>query len=182
MGALTGSHLLSVFGFAADDVFIGGAEGIILHYDGKEWSKMDSGGRWTMKRMWGTAHDNLYGVCTDGKILHYDGSQWAAEDTESFPPMSGIWGLSADEIYACCRLGKIARYDGTRWKYMQSNSSTDVASIWGTKEGGMYAVGFDGLITDSMDMNLSKLWEMVKNRETWHTVHRVAKSWIQLSN
>ena len=32
-------------------------------------------------------------------------------------------------------------------------------------------------ITDSMDMSLSKLWEMVKNREVWHAaVHRVAKS------
>ena len=32
-------------------------------------------------------------------------------------------------------------------------------------------------ITDSTDMNLSKLWEIVKNREPWHAeVHRVAKS------
>ena len=38
-------------------------------------------------------------------------------------------------------------------------------------------------ITDSMDMNLSKLQEMVKDREAWHaTVHAVAKSWTQLSN
>ena len=32
-------------------------------------------------------------------------------------------------------------------------------------------------ITDSMDVNLSKLWEMVKDREAWHaTVHGVTKS------
>ena len=37
-------------------------------------------------------------------------------------------------------------------------------------------------ITDSMDMCLSKLWEIVKDRETWcATVHGVTKSWSQLS-
>ena len=37
-------------------------------------------------------------------------------------------------------------------------------------------------ITDLMDMSLSKLWEMVKDRETWHAeVCGVAKSWTRLS-
>ena len=38
-------------------------------------------------------------------------------------------------------------------------------------------------ITDSIDKNLSKLWEIVKDRETWHAaVHGVTKSWTQLSH
>ena len=58
-----------------------------------------------------------------------------------------------------------------------------LGKVEGKRRRGWHRMRWLDRVTDSMDMNLSKLWEIVKDRGARHAAaHGVTESWTQLSN
>jgi hypothetical protein len=137
-----------IWGTSANDIFAVGNDGHIMHYDGSNWSLMNSNTSFPLYGVWGNASNNVYAVGGYGTILHYDGLIWSKLSWPTTEELDTIWGTSPNNIYIGTMSGGILHYDGLDWhgESFSFPSYSYILSIYGNTASNVYAVGDHGKI------------------------------------
>ncbi len=110
------TNITDIWGTARDNIFAVGFEGMILHFDGETWTRMESTTDEDIQGIWGyalydeqgeTTRIDVFAAGDKGTILRYDGTAWQAQPVISDPDpqdpdpqpvidsLHAIWGVAA---------------------------------------------------------------------------------------
>ncbi|MGB5925597.1 MAG: hypothetical protein WBH01_05830 [Dehalococcoidia bacterium] len=136
--------LHDIWANSASDIFAVGDNGVIVHYDGSSWHKMNSGVTSSLSSVWGSSSSDVF-VTTGGTILHYDGSTWSEMATGGYGA-GDVWGSSASDVYAVG--GKrILHYDGGSWtEIVGTGSSHSRYGVWASSSSDVFVIGSGGRV------------------------------------
>ncbi len=165
----TSNLLYHVWGTSGCNVYAVGANGTILHYNGRAWSVMDSGTTVPLYGIWGNSANDIFAVGDAGTILHFNGTAWSSMTTDFGNFFFSVWGSSGSDVYAVGTGGAIYHYNGTAWSAVSSTGTTAALwGIWGSSASDIFAVGeggavvhFDGTSWTAMNSGTAQFFEGV---------------------
>lgn len=144
----TAGALFKVWGTAADNVYIVGARGIILHWNGETLTEESFDElRSDLVSLWGVDEDTIMisGGRGNGVVVFRDGEGWQSSGVLPVPGLSGTW-VSGEQMvgYSVGDSGTIIRFDletQARTPERSGASSMILHGVFGFEGGPLFVVG-----------------------------------------
>jgi len=151
-------EMLSVWGFAPDDVFAAGEFGALYHFDGAAWDKLASRTLEHLSGVHGAKDDErvrVYVVGNQGTLRYTEDPTYAAwgpmvPPVDAIFDMRDVWAAAPDNVYAVGSVGTLLRLTSPttiRWTTEEIGlSSSGLNAITGRAADDIVAVSVDGRV------------------------------------
>lgn len=136
--------LFKVWGSSADNVYVVGQRGVVLHWDGAAWTEELVGATDDLVAVWGTAPDRVLAVGgrSNGIVARWDGSSWRSEPLAPLPGLNGVWTRDGQTFHVGGVRGTLATidFDSLEWTDESVTDLRDFHAVHGV-DGRVTAVG-----------------------------------------
>ncbi len=142
-------NLFGIWGSSKDNIYAVGEQHTILHYDGKEWNRInipgDKNGESYFYSVWGLSKSDIYFVGDLGIIYHFDGKSFTKLNIPTKNWLTGIWGKGRNNLYVIGEDGTFFHYNGSAWKDVSIGRNC-IFDIIGLEDGSFYTAGFGNIV------------------------------------
>ncbi len=175
-----GNSLHAVWSAGENDVFVGGDAGLVMRWNGSDWTIMNTPTQKSIYSISGTSATDVWAVGGDSKttdytkiglVMHYDGSKWSLVTPPDFSGytyiLRGLTALAPNNAWAVNNGGpSLVRWNGTNWQFDLLNGAYFLEGRFETTfaldANHVFAVGTHGQIVHRYD----NLWHTELKEET----------------
>ncbi len=139
------SAFYKVWGTGADNVYVVGQRGVVLHRAGSAWREELAGVSGDLVSLWGTDANHILAVGGRGNALvtRWDGHTWTPRSLDPLPGLNGVWMRTPDAAHVVGVNGAVLRIDLATLTPVEERAPTalDLHSVFGDSAGRVTAVG-----------------------------------------
>jgi len=174
------TYITGIWGSSASDVFAVGNAGTAYHYDGSQWTSINTGVSTDLYSVWGSGPNDVYVAGASLTMRHFNGTQWSAVPgpTDNFA-FRGIHGIDANNVVAVAGDGWMRQLRDGVWSTVDTSACNDVSgkpyfdAVWMFDADHIVAVGSVGLIC----VRDGGVWRRIKSGTT-HSLRGVSgRAW-----
>jgi hypothetical protein len=134
--------LTSIGGSSANDVWVTGTGGVMLHFNGSTWSLVTPVVGTNLFGVTSGSASSVAMVGSNGTLLNYSGSAFALSPQAGLP-IYGVWATDTNNIYASS-VGTILHYNGSTWTSAYAGATDTFNAIAGASNNEIFTVGSNG--------------------------------------
>jgi hypothetical protein len=153
------NHLFAIKAFTTNDVWVGGEQGYVAHFDGSVWTPATQINS-DVSAIGGAAANDVWMFDSSGRRFHNTGSGFVADASKTNARVAGIHAKAANDLWAYGILkaedGGVyeqtgaLHFDGATWNRVPIPTTHNViASLWAGAANDIWAVGSSGVLGGS---------------------------------